>query len=445
MAPYVNRPEFQTAVHYQVFDPTDFDFYRANPNVLRVIQKSPDPIALVETRMRNRAYRQTLAQKRDYFDTKLPIQHLNTAGMLVDYDTTKAPPAAFVPSRDSMLWSGVYVASQAMRYLATQDASALDNMLRSLDGLILCHKIVGVEGEFARTIREHVDDGSSWVQGTGGYAAWDWLPGGNNDMLQGYYVGFSWAYKVLRGLPGYDARKQKMADILNDLVSYNPDAGDTKLNEMKGRMLRHWMTGNLQDKLTYEALYAAGKTWLVDQGNGPLWEYGTSDWSGNHLIIQGLLVPYLVSTELGDGHASELSHGLRVALERMRHTRMGLFQMVGATLGDFPAPPPELEESLWVMREFPAPKVNHAFDWRINPSFCMSPFPSLPWKHDWTTNDRLDSLVAYPLFEKLPDVYAWKQGPFEFHDETSSVENSGVDYLFAYWFGRLHGVIQPGD
>lgn len=192
-------------------------------------------------------------------------------------------------------------------------------------------------------------------------------------------------------------------------------------------------------------MYAAGKIWLVDQGNGPLWEYGTSDWSGNHLIIQGLLVPYIVSTEVNDGHADELAVGLRVALERMRHTRLGLFQLIGATLGDFPTPPPELGESLWVMREFPAPKVRHDFDWRINPSFCMSPFPSLPWKGDWTTSNRLDSLTGYPLFEKLPDIYAWKQGPFEFRGGTSTVENPGTDYLFAYWFGRLYGVIQAGD
>jgi hypothetical protein len=83
------------------------------------------------------------------------------------------------------------------------------------------------------------------------------------------------------------------------------------------------------------------------------------------------------------------------------------------------------------------------FDWRINPGFCMSPFPSLPWKNDWTTSDRFDSLTGYTLYEKVPDVFAFKAGPFDFRGGASPVVDPGADYLFAYWFGRHFGVIAP--
>jgi len=445
VAPYVSRPEFQAAVHYQVIDPTDFEYYRANPGVLRVIQKVPDTIGIVETRIRNRAFRQTLAQKQALYDEQMPSRFLNGAGMLVAHDTAKTPPAAWVPSGDSMLWTGVYLASQAMRYLETKEPIALQNMLKGLDAQFLCYDIVGQSGQFARTVREHVDPVGSWVQGTGAYAAWDWMPGCNNDMLQGYYVGFTWANMVLKDLPGHDARKAKMAAILDALVQDNADAGDKKLNEFKADYLLYWLTKDLKYKLAVETLWTGVKYWLVDQGNGPLWQYGTSDWSGNHLIIQGLLVPYVVSSQLNDNHTDELSQGLRKSLELMRDTRLGLFQLIGASLGGFNPAPPELEDNRWVLREFPAPKVRHAIDKRIHSSFCMSPFPSLPWKNDWTTGDRFASLNGYPLFEKVPDVFAWKQGPFEFRDYLSTEEEPGTDFLFAYWFGRYYGFIQPDE
>ncbi|MBI5536823.1 MAG: hypothetical protein HY898_29145 [Deltaproteobacteria bacterium] len=443
LQPYVNRPEFQEAMHYQTFDPTDFDFYRANPGVLRVIQRVPDAISLVETRMRNRAYRQTLEQKRAYYDTEMPLHFLNGAGMLVSYLPGATPPQQYIPSGDSMLWTGVYVASQAMRYLVTQDPVAFDNMLRGLHAQIMCFDIVGVDGQFARTIREHEEPLNGWVQGTGTFAGFDWMPGCNNDMLQGYYVAFTWAWLVLKDQAGYAAEKQKMVAILDNLVTHFPVAGDKKTNELKARMILYMMTKDIQQKLQYEALYQASKVWLVDQGNGALWEYGTSDWSGNHLIIQGLLVPYLVSQNVNDGHLNELKTGMRKSLERMRHTRLGLYQLIGATLGDFATPPPELEENLWVLREFPAPKVNYDYDWRIHPDFCMSPFPNLPWKNDWTQGGRFASLVSYTLFERVPDAFAWKTSPFDFKGGAVPYEDPGTDFLFAYWFGRTFGVIDP--
>jgi hypothetical protein len=443
LQPYLNRPEFKEAVHYQVFDPTDFAFYRANPKVLRSLQKVPDVIGLVETRMRNRAYRQTFEQKRQYFEQEMPLHHLNSAGMVVDYLPGAQPPGQWLHSGDSTLWTGVYVASQAMRHLMTKEQQALENMLTGLRGLILCFDIAGKDGEFARTIREHQEPLGDWVQGTGAYAAYDWMTGCNNDMLQGYYVGFAWAWMVLKDLPGYAAEKQKMPAILDNLVKHFPVAGDKKDNELKARMLLFWMTNDLNHKLLYEGLWQGVKYFLVDQGNGAFWEYGTSDWSGNHLIIQGLLVPYLVSSQVKDGHLGELKEGMRKSVERMRHTRLGLYQMIGATLGDFSPAAPELEQSLWVLREFPSPKVEHDYDWRIHPQYCMSPFPSLPWKNDWTTTNRLQSLTGYPLFEKVPDIFAWKQGPFGFRRGESPVQSPGMDYLFAYWFGRYYGVVTP--
>jgi hypothetical protein len=191
-------------------------------------------------------------------------------------------------------------------------------------------------------------------------------------------------------------------------------------------------------------LVQAVKVWLVDQGNGPLWQYGTSDWSGNHLILHGLLVPWLVSHQVGDGHQGEMTKAMRNAMEKMRSTRLGLFQLVTATLSGLSPLPPEVEEALWVLREFPAPKEHHEHDWRLDPQFCMSPFPALPWKADWESTYRFQGIHAWPAFERDHDVFAFRSNPMSFEGAASPLQDFGVDYLFAYWFGRYFKVIQPG-
>ncbi|MFH0902879.1 MAG: hypothetical protein V2A73_19805 [Pseudomonadota bacterium] len=129
----------------------------------------------------------------------------------------------------------------------------------------------------------------------------------------------------------------------------------------------------------------------------------------------------------------------------MRNTQLGFYQLAAATLGDFATPPPELEQALWVMRAFPAPKVRHNSDWRINPEFCISPVPNLPWKLDWTEpgNDRTHSLIVYSLLEREPSNIEWKEVPGSYLGSESTVRSSGPEFLFAYWFGRYHGTISP--
>ena len=79
-------------------------------------------------------------------------------------------------------------------------------------------------------------------------------------------------------------------------------------------------------------------------------------------------------------------------------------------------------------------------DHRVSASFVMAPYPSLPWKNDWTTTDRTEGLYGYPLFETPLDVYAWRSNPFNYQQNTSGSEFPGADYLHAYWLGRYLGL-----
>ena len=205
---------------------------------------------------------------------------------------------------------------------------------------------------------------------------------------------------------------------------------------------------DLGAKLKYELIFTYLKVWMIDWGNGSTYEMGISDWSGNYMNLKSLthfleMEQYLQASGTLMANIAEYRGALKTTLERMRSTRLGFYQLASGTLGSFAAPPPEIEDALWVLREFPAPKVHHSIDWRINPDFCLSPVPNLPWKFDWTepTEDRSFSLTVYPLFERPVSNIQWKELPGVYRGGESPREDSGVDYLHAYWFGRFYNKI----
>lgn len=453
LQPYVDRPEFRRAVHYAVFDPTDFEFARANPDVVRVIQKTVDPISLAEARIRQRAYRQTLAQKAAVFDAEVPVYHLNRAGLIGFYDTRQALGEHHWPDVDGIAWTGDYAASQAMRLLLTGESAALTNLLRAVRGIIRCYDIAPGRGDYARTIRDH-EPGTrvekEWRRGTGEFAGFDWLSGANNDMLKGIRSGFLWAHIALRGRTGRDEDeiKRRMPRLLRELIEHNADAGDGKTNEAYLQLLLYALTDEPEAYARYLALFEVFEPWLVDWGNGGRYEFGVSDWSGNYMHLKTLVELHTLERHLGKWgtnvrHVGDYEKALAVALNNLRHTRLGFFQLAAATLGRFDSRPPELDDAIWVLREFSAPKLGYDIDWRIHPSFCMSPVPYLPWKMNWVEKKRVQSLVMYPLFERNPSNIEWKARPTHYRGQAHVLRRSGVDYLRAYWFGRYHGVITP--
>jgi len=444
VAPYVARPEFQAAIHYFIFDPTDFDYYQQHDDRVRVIQSVVDTISLAEASQRRLAYHLSLADKELAVEDVMQAHHINEAGIFCDWYQPPSGPGWFIQSGDALLWTGVYVASQAMRYLATSSTVAYASMLRSLDGLMLASDITGQSGQYGRSVRVHVADGDShWVQGAPPYAGFDWMTGGNNDMLHGLDTGFTWAWIAIEQAGGDSGRQAHMEQITRDLLAFNALTQDGTVGEMKWNLLLYFMNGDTDAWLRYEELFPLMQPFVIDMGNGVRYDYGsTLDCSGDHLIIQSLLVLYALTHELGHRHEADYRDGLRKALEIMRDTRLGFLQLVAGTLGSFNPRPPEVEDALWVMREFQVPKTNVTYDHRIDPDFCLSPYPSLPWKGDWTTANRFEGLYSYPLFERnMDESFQWKSTPMEFRGWASPVAGGYSDYLFAYWFGRHFGVI----
>ncbi len=444
--PYVNRPDFQAAVHGYYVDHTDFDFYQAHPNALRVVGKVIDDISLAETLLRANAYRYSLTAKAQKFQNDVDTRFMDPqVGMVVDGGPPSGP---FQPSGDSALWTGTYVASQAYRYEATFEQKALSNLVTSLDALLKLQEIVAASqgnwSAFARTLRLATGNPTGlWHAGTGPYANLEWLEGGNNDMIKGLLYGYFMGWKTLCGRSGYES----YCDRIKTNTKHLAEDVSVGQNDLENNWLAAVVTGTLKYRLKAEEYWIPEKA--VMKNNPVHYSQGISDWSGNHLRFVTLTIESLYANEanLGGDAQQAIKDNIDESHANLEKQRFVVWHLLHAAVGSGGgASSPFLDDTKWRMREIPYPKVSFDTDHRINPEFCMSPYPAFPWKNDWTNYpdpDRTGSLREVPYFEYKNDVNLWKSG-YEYKGP-SNYETPGVEVLHAYWYARKHGLFSAND
>ena len=445
--PYANDPAFQAGVYYLDVDQTDYAFYQVHPNALRVVDKIVDAPSLGETLARANAYRQTLLGKAAFFDAETPQTFLEPAtGQLVDSVVGGVQQA----SGDGALWTATYIASQAYRYFVTQDPDVLTHIATSAAGIQVLIEIVPDQTTFARTARAATGaPPSGWHTGTGPYSAYEWLEGGNNDMYKGLFYGTLMAYAALCDpqVAGQEALCDRMRTnaqhMVDDLAVVQ---GSTNGNHLLAAWLAYYLTSDLGDMADAMSDWATQAT-IIENAGFQTKELCTADWSGTHLTFVEMIGMSMLDARkpLPTINAST---SIRKGIEKMQSDfttfRMGLWSVLFASKVTVPAQV-DIDSARWRLREIPAPRMQLDIDHRVGPGFVMAPFPSLPWKNDWTTTDRTDSLHGFPLFEQPLDVYAWRSGPFDYWGNREGSLSPSVDYLHAYWLGRYLGLFDASE
>jgi hypothetical protein len=458
--PYVTDPRFQRAMHFQVVERTDFDYYRAHPDRLRVVNKVVDAISLAETEVRANAFRARFAEKAAFYQEGLTQRLVGSHGMVV---ASLNPAGEEFPDGDSALWTGVYTYTQALRFQATGEAEALDNLRRSLQGILTLLDITGDPHTFARTLRLTGPPlTGNWRRGTGAFAPLDWLAGGNNDMAQGLVLGIIAGWEALpRGDP-LRAPLPPHARALLALCQFqrapSPACGGD--NAELDLPSVNPGTAELLAGITNQdpALILNGLAWFhqpallgyAAEGAGPFYVDGISDWSGNHLTLAtAVAIQWLLGHTADRALAALWVHASGEAWKVLRRLEPPLHAALAAGLRALEAPQELAEatdQALWGLRSFPLPKHPYPVDHRLRADFVLSPYPAVPWKGDWLTNPgRQQALVAYGMLEHALDQYRWNDNAFSIAQTLDQREVPGVDYLFLYWLARDTGMITAQD
>lgn len=462
---YKNRPEFKNENPYIIFDPTDFQFYRNNKDVIRVTNKIVDDISITEAAVKRNAYAPTLEEKAHSFDKNARDFHINEAGMVAHAvldENGRLIQYSF--DGDAALWTGMYLGSQAMRYLKTKDSEALDNVKRSLKGLMTLMEITGDSKQFARTLAlynpaQPVPE--KWHRGSGKFQHLIWLEGGNNDMVKGLTHGFLWAGMVL---PQTETELWKSLQANVQKLINLQVVQDKTQNKPAALGLAAWLNKDENAKEEYISYYKKLKTKVTGYSfDTTFYWHGSADWSGINLGLVGDITDITLADLLGQ---SKIRDQLRERLmdawvtyaPAQRHLQTmvayGFAYKHGTRGGNFRSESSEakfnasLSQAAWGLREIPYPRPNLdvTIDHSLRPDWCMSPIPRLFWKSlkkpEPPVSYFYQGLYNYPVFElqAFTSNFVWKDGAFLYQGSHSKgVENSGVDYLYAYWLARYVG------
>lgn len=439
---YVNNPLFKRAIHQQIVDRTDFDFYQQNPKILRVINKVVDAISLAETEVRANAFRASFTDKEKFYQSGLTNEFVGKHGMVFRGIDTAGQE---IPDQDGALWTGVYIYTQALRYQMTGEEEALNNVRRSLQGILTLLNITGNSSTFARTLRPHANTVTApWRAGSGEFAAFDWLEGGNNDMAKGVVLGMIASWEVL---PNNDPLRSSISGNARRLIKMDK----FQIDEGDNGAMALLLYGITNSGFLADVYKGSGQTILrnpllkeyAKSGGGSFYLFGISDWSGNHLTLTtALCLQRLLSHTNADDLQAWWAEAPALAWERhlqkLEHPLHAALALASGKLTDLNKRKEALEQIQWAQRSFPLPKHNFNVDHRLRADFVMSPFPTIPWKLDWmTNNDRQQSIRAYPLFEQVVDEYRWNDSHFMLQGYGLTDRRvPGTDYLFLYWLAR---------
>ncbi|MGZ3772803.1 MAG: hypothetical protein ACXVCY_07860 [Pseudobdellovibrionaceae bacterium] len=473
---YSYRPEYKTKKQLMVYDPTDFEFYRSNPNILRVVNKTPDTISLIEDIQKRNAYAPTLHEKAMAFEIDMANYNLNEYGIYsAALYSQDGHFQKFIMDGDAALWTGMYLSSQAMRYAVSHEQAALENIKKSLQGLMLLMDITGDPKEFARTIVKYENGmqlSSQLIRGTGVNSDKVWLSKGNNDMYKGLVHGFIAAYLVLP--PSESALKNALLEHMKRVPDLN--AADSRSNAPSAYGLRALATQNSDDRDAYESkFFKKNAVETVLNVEGDIHVGGIADWSGVNLSMVGGVSEILIAQALNEKDIlNSARKDLLLSWKDMAGTKRDFLTIAayGFAVKNGVKPVDVIENndgysnqelqnvwnqdlklSLWSIKEIPIHRSQYSISWdhSLNPEWCLSWWPRLPWK---SITDRkppefhFQGVESYPYFEAhgLGSDFAWKDAAFAYKGETSKFTRfTGADYLYSYWMARYVGLISGND
>lgn len=457
LAPYKKNPDFMYHRYYATSDLTDLDFYQQNPSTLRLRNVNVNVFTLTEAQLKNSAFSHSLREKAEIMDKNTSDFNINSLGLFHHTIDGK-----FYPDGDSALWTGMYIAAQGAKFLATQDPEALAKVRKSLSGLLLLLEITKNSEEFARGAmpkdeRTQVDD--SWHLGTGKYSNVYWLPGGNNDMIKGLILGLIWGYKVI---PHNDSLFSEMQSGLKKLKT-------VKLKRLQG-LNQSYISGlDALFNSSPDAYVNFVKSYLTNQNaldllglNRQFYLQGVADWSGVNLSTVAALSFYLISDEIikkwphlpkslsastdipdysRDAHfiKKQQKKTIYQMNEVFKYAKRDFVCLMNHSLNSELGPAPK--NCFISLIETPAelPEVSLGYDNRIKKDFTYAASPYLPWKFfgkkDNIIPDGLAGNQMYPMYEvdAFTSQMMWKES-FGINDrKPRGAQIPRVDYLFSYW------------
>jgi hypothetical protein len=364
-------------------------------------------------------------------------------------------PRAYKDHGDSAIWTGHYVASEALRYEVTGEPAALLGMTRALEGLELCLDVGGHGGLLARCVIPLTSPHSSSIVGGSrsfigtvrgvDYAAIEDI---SRDQYIGAMLGF---LNVYLRVPAQRARAGQLIDRVatyldqNDWVARRQDGVtiSAPFTQTPAVLWSFIKCGNLVNPARFGALHDQSKglsaiTWLA------VWtstrEVMESYYKFNLLHSNMSL---LTTSEVDPTLYREYVKGLEIAHDAVGHHLNAWFDTVYAksipTRALAAGPVIQAELEAWTLRDRRSHPTSNSQDPAIQSTLYSSPF--------LINNAGAQLHVAahpLPIEKRVHGDFLWQTHPFELDGGQGdpTLQHPGVDLLLPYWTARAYDLFR---
>jgi hypothetical protein len=434
----------------------------------------------------------TLAEKAAYFDEVSRTRHLAGDGLYRNIYLTEDLQEVehWNQTENTILWSGMYLASQAFRYAVTRDSEAVQNARTVLSGLHDLTRVTGVRGLYGRALWR--PDVAFDYDGTGnpGWSDSTSIPGWRfrNDVSKDGYAGLMFGYAA--AMEHFDD-----AGIIADVKERLDEIGDhlmengLQIIDVEGEVTEHGALYHsaLDDFPGFNAMLASSFIKVIQTAAD---DPDLDDFYYGCLMRtrSGVDCPDIEVTELGsylDSMEDSLflflpnckqnydnfdmcyqaiypllrrekndrvqSRLLGVLRNNMFHTEdpdhqsvavignswytFAYAALVGSGPDDDPVLKQAVDDAICKLKEFPQEKFDRYIPAGSQEEICR------------TRLDKPAAAEPIPLDEYAFDNYLWRLDFFEIQPEwpeNRRLVYSAEDFLVVYWLGRYHGLI-PED
>ena len=440
---YKNKPQFKNELPEIFVEGVDQGFYRSNKDTIRLVNKITDDATIMEAVLRQNAYMPSPKEKALRYDDFIEKRNFSPANLVVVRNVVQNNLNIFSEDPDAAFTTGMYLASQAMRFKVTQEMQSMQNMKRALIGLRGLTEISKGQTEIASVIAPASQDlPEGWIQGTGGYQKFIWTPGNQKQSLIGMLHGLTWATIVT---PRSESDVwMNLHEILKELNKKDLSVLSENLRAtLEGLNAIVLEDGSAQIRFSNMRASQKGFYWA-----------GNADWAREFESLLEVVNNIQLATALNNISAVKdwkkyLADEGQVYGPAQRPLRILANYGFGGTKDDGNTLSGSVKEALRALSEvpYPRPRLDVRIDHSGDPAWVASPIP----RNYWTvTAKNSKSVVSYYQglqqisIYKLPAVtsrFIWKEDAFQYQGKgAGDIEATGVDYVYAYWLARFCGV-----
>lgn len=381
---------------------------------------------------------------------------------------------------DSTIWTGTYLASQALRYYVTRDAQARTNAINMVNTLSGHLHVTGAPGYIARYWGSQTSpayQGDAWCDGQercfhieeGEYAGDFWWGETSRDQYTGWFLGMSLAYDLVDDEPmraKIRADVRAVVDMLMD-HGWNITAEDGQPSSVAAQVIPSYRLAYIT--IGYhitgdERMRKELSDMLLDTNRASL-NFADINFMNRYAQYYGNNLGHSCwynTLRLGRRYFSADDYQWLVnefnnnfhTFTRLSHNAWfnGIYMSQGGwepTAADDPYLA-QLRQDLSDFR--PAPNASYYLPARDPATYALDPmsvflndaFTKAPFLADLMGQVNPQAEEAFPVRWQCTADFIWQRNPFRIEEcgcDDSHLVYPGVDYLTAYWLASYHKFI----